>query len=361
MATKVLQILLTHSVRVGASFLVHSLEIITASATGKRRKMTISIRAADPARPDFVGEVEGIDLRQPATSQEIRAIEAGVDRFAILVFHNQRIDDAQQIAFSRNFGDLEQTSHSSRPLSARRIIRFAIRTVHINFKRRRQGPERGRGNRKRRLALEVEDISNLDSYGQVLLRADRLAILRNMLWHSDSSFKATPAKYSLLHARIVPPSGGNTEFADMRAAYEALDETTKAEIQNLVCEHCQMYSYGKLGITDLSEKKVAQSPPVQQRLVRRHPMTGRRSLFLSAHAGGIIGWPIPEARLLLHDLTEHATQLEFVHIHKWRPYDLVMWDNRVVMHRGRRYNVAEVRELHRTTVADIAPTLQQDV
>jgi alpha-ketoglutarate-dependent 2,4-dichlorophenoxyacetate dioxygenase len=324
--------------------------------------ISLSIRAADLARPDFVGEVEGIDLRQPVTSEDIRAIEAGMDRFAVLVFHDQRIDDAQQITFSRNFGNLEQGSYGTRPLSPRRIIRFAIRIVRTHLERRRQGPELGRETRKRRVASEMEDISNLDSYSQVLARNDpgRLASLRNMLWHSDSSFKATPAKYSLLHARIVPSCGGNTEFADMRAAYDALDDTTKVEVQNMVCEHGPMYSYGKLGVTDLSDRKLAQSPPVQQRLVRRHPVTGRRSLFLSAHAGGIIGWPMPEARLLLHDLTEHATQREFVYIHKWRPYDLVMWDNRMVMHRARRYNVTEVRELHRTTVADIAPTLQQD-
>ena len=130
-------------------------------------------------------------------------------------------------------------------------------------------------------------------------------------------------------------------------------------IADLVCEHSQIYSRGVLGFTDFTDEERVKWAPVPQRLVRRHPVTGRRSLFLSAHAGGIIGWPMPEARALLRDLTEHATQREFVHAHKWRQYDLVMWDNRVVMHRARRYNAGEVRELHRTTVADIAPTLQQ--
>jgi len=181
-----------------------------------------------------------------------------------------------------------------------------------------------------------------------------------MLWHSDSSFKPTPAKYSLLHARAIPSSGGNTEFADMRAAYDALDDGTKAMIQGLVCEHSQMYSWNALGLTDFSDKERAKWAPVPQRLVRWHPTTGRKSPFLSAHAGGIIGWPMPDARVLLRDLTEHATQREFVHIHKWRPYDLVMWDNRVVMHRARRYDdTNEVRELYRVTVAEVAPTLQQ--
>jgi alpha-ketoglutarate-dependent 2,4-dichlorophenoxyacetate dioxygenase len=332
-------------------------------ATKERKHMTISIHAADPTRPEFFGEVEGIDLRQPVTMEELTAIEAGMDRFAVLVFRNQLIDDTQQIAFSRNFGTLEQIAPSTRAiLSPRRIVRFSIRAVRSNFERLRQGSEQMRKTQKRRLSSEIEDISNLDGYNQVRERTDpnRLASLRNMLWHSDSSFKATPAKYSLLHARITPSSGGNTEFADMRAAYDELDDDIRLMIQNLVCEHSQMYSYGSLGVSVFWDKKLAQSPPVQQRLVRRHPVTGRKSLFLSAHAGGIVGWPTPEARLLLRDLSEHATQREFVHIHKWRRYDLVMWDNRTVMHRARGYDANQVRELHRTTVADTAPTLQQE-
>jgi alpha-ketoglutarate-dependent 2,4-dichlorophenoxyacetate dioxygenase len=325
--------------------------------------MTVSIRPTDPARPDFFGEVEAIDLRQPATSEEVMAIEAGMDRFAVLVFRDQRIDDAQQIAFSQNFGRLEQATRGARAvLSPRRIIRFSIDAMRANLKRLRRGAERTGATKKPRCRSEIEDISNLDRYNQVRARTDpaRLASLRNMLWHSDSSFKPTPAKYSLLHARVIPSSGGNTEFADMRAAYDALDDATKVMIQNLICEHSQMYSYGALGVTDFLDKRLAESPAVQQRLVRRHPVSGRRSLFLSAHAGGIVGWPTPDARLLLRDLTEHATQREFVHIHKWRPYDLVIWDNRMVMHRARRHDANDVRELHRTTVSDIAPTLLQE-
>ena len=325
--------------------------------------MSISICPADPAHPDFFGEVEGIDLRQPATSEAVAAIDAGMDRFGVLVFHDQRIDDTQQLAFSRHFGALEQATYGTRSTpTPRRIIAFAIRTVRNNLKRLHQKPEGVRRPQRRRLGIEVEDISNLDRYNQVWGRNDprRLLALRNMLWHSDSSFKLTPAKYSLLHARAIPSSGGNTEFADMRAAYDALDDDTKSMIQNLVCEHSQMYSWGALGLTDFSDQERAKWAPVPQRLVRRHPVTGRKSLFLSAHAGGIIGWPMPEARVLLRDLTEHATQREFVHIHKWRQYDLVMWDNRVAMHRARRYDdINDMRELHRVTVADIAPTLQQ--
>jgi alpha-ketoglutarate-dependent 2,4-dichlorophenoxyacetate dioxygenase len=180
-----------------------------------------------------------------------------------------------------------------------------------------------------------------------------------MLWHSDSSFKATPAKYSLLHARILPRKDGNTEFADMRAAYDALDDETKELCRDLVCMHSQIYSRGTLGFDEWTDDELARNRPVPQRLVRRHPGSGRRSLFLSAHAGEIVGWPVPEARAFLRDLNEHATQRQFVFAQQWRVGDLVMWDNRCMMHRARRYDPGEVRELHRTTVADIAPTLQQ--
>jgi alpha-ketoglutarate-dependent 2,4-dichlorophenoxyacetate dioxygenase len=292
--------------------------------------VTLSIQPADPGRPDFFGEVGGIDLTQPISRGEVAAIEAGMDRYAVLVFHDQRIDDEQQLAFTRNFGPLEMATGD-----------FELKN--------------------RRLSMAVNDISNVDRDNKVLARDDRTRLfsLGNMLWHSDSSFKAIPAKYSLLSARILPSSpGGNTEFADMRAAWDTLDAETRALVQDLVCEHSQLYSRGVLGFTDFTAEERQRFAPVLQRLVRRHPVTFRRSLYLSSHAGAIVGWPVPEARALLRELIEHATQREFVHAHKWRQFDLVMWDNRVVMHRGRRYNIAEIRDLHRTTVADSAPTLE---
>ena len=155
------------------------------------------------------------------------------------------------------------------------------------------------------------------------------------------------------------PTGGNTEFADMRAAYDTLDAETKALIENLVCEHSLMYSRGSLGMHDYSEEERAMFRPVRQRLVRTHPVTGRKSLYLSSHAGAIIGMPTPEARVLLRDLTEHATQPRFVYVHKWRQWDLVMWDNRQMMHRVRRYDEAQPRDMRRTTVAGDAPTTTQ--
>jgi alpha-ketoglutarate-dependent 2,4-dichlorophenoxyacetate dioxygenase len=180
-----------------------------------------------------------------------------------------------------------------------------------------------------------------------------------MLWHSDSSFRAVPAKYSLLSARVVNPAGGNTEFAHMGDAYDALDPAAKAEIDDLVCEHSLMYSRGSLGMLDYSPEEQAMFRPVRQRLVRTHPVTGRTSLYLSSHAGAILGMPTPEARILLRDLTEHATQPRFVYVHRWRPADFVMWDNRQTMHRVRRYSDAYPRDMRRTTVAGNAPTCAQ--
>jgi alpha-ketoglutarate-dependent 2,4-dichlorophenoxyacetate dioxygenase len=282
--------------------------------------------------PVFVGEVSEIDIAETLTPTEVAAIEAGMARYAVLVFPDQKITDEQQIAFSRNFGALEDARGGN-------ITR----------------PE------DKRLPTGMNDVSNLGRDGAPLPRdsRQRLFNLGNMLWHSDSSFRPIPAKYSLLSARVVNPTGGNTEFADMRAAYDALDAATKAHIEDLVCEHSLMYSRGSLGMLDYSEEERAMFRPVRQRLVRTHPVSGRKSLYLSSHAGGIIGMPMPEARILLRDLTEHATQPRFVYVHHWRPWDLVMWDNRQMMHRVRRYDESEPRDMRRTTVAGEAPTVAQ--
>ena len=204
-------------------------------------------------------------------------------------------------------------------------------------------------------------MSNLEK-GDRLLERDsrrRLYSLGNMLWHSDSSFKAVPAKYSILSGRVVADHGGETEFADMRAAYDALDAATKAQIDDLVCEHSLIYSRALLGFTDLTEAERATMRPVRQRLVRTHPVTGRKSLYLASHIGTIVGWPMPEARAFIFDLIEHATQRQFVYAHKWRPFDLMMWDNRVTMHRVRRYDHTKPRDMRRTTVAGTEMTVAQ--
>jgi alpha-ketoglutarate-dependent 2,4-dichlorophenoxyacetate dioxygenase len=293
--------------------------------------MSVSIHSLHPV---IAGEVAGVDLRRPLAPDDVAAIEAGMDKHAVLVFHDQDISDEQQVAFSRNFGRIELAVGGN------------ITTPG-----------------ERRLSVELADVSNLDQNSRIFARDDRRRMfnLGNRLWHSDSSFKAVPAKYSLLSGRVIPSSGGNTEFADMRAAYDALDAATKAQIEDMVCEHSLIYSRGLLGFTEFSEDERAMFKPVRQRLVRTHPVSGRKSLFLASHAGTIVGWPMPEARAFLRDLIEHATQREFVYAHRWRQHDLVMWDNRQTMHRVRPFNeTAERRDVRRTTVAGDGPTVAQD-
>jgi len=294
--------------------------------------MTIDIRPIDPVnRAFFAGEVSGIDLTHALSPPEMAAIHAGMDQYGVLVFRDQKLDDDSQLVFSRQLGPLETATGDI------------------------AAPE------DRRISMDLNDISNLDKHGKVVARDDRRRLfgLGNLLWHSDSSFKDVPAKYSLLSARTLPSTGGNTEFADMRAAYDALDEETKREVRDLVCRHSQIFSRGILGFADFTDAERQKWAPVRQRLVRRHPNTGRLSLYLSSHAGEIEGWPVPEARAFLRDLNEHATQHQFVYAHVWRPFDLVMWDNRVTMHRARRYNHTEARDLRRTTLTNEVSSLQQ--
>ena len=292
--------------------------------------MPIAIRQLHPV---FAGEVSGIDCREPLKAEEVAAIHAGMNEYAVLVFRDQNIADVEQIAFTRQFGELENYATAG----------------HV---RKREDHRLGPG---------IADFSNLDRHGNIMSDDDRVWFFKlgDRLWHSDSSFRPVPAKYSLLSGRVLPSWGANTEFADMRAAHDALDERTKAEIEDLICEHSLMYSREAIGFTELTPHEIAAFTPVRQRLVRTHPATGRKSLFLSAHAGAILGWTIPEARMFLRDLTEHATQREFVYSHAWRPCDLVMWDNRATMHRACRFDRNEVRDMRRTTLAGDAPTVEQ--
>ena len=291
--------------------------------------MAVTIRQISPM---FAGEVFDVDTTRPLACDDVATIEAGMDRHAVLVFRGQRLTDDAQREFTRNFGSLE-----------------AAPGGHIATMA------------ERRLPLDMQDASNLDKDQKPLARDDRRRMfnLGNRLWHSDSSYRAVPAKYSLLSGRVVVEQGGHTEFADMRAAYDALDAATKAEVEDLICEHSLMFSRGALGFTEMTEAERAMFRPVRQRLVRTHPVTGRKSLFLSAHAGAIVGWPVPEARAFLRDLVEHATQPEFVYSHKWKQWDLVMWDNRQTMHRVTRFDETQVRDMRRTTVAGDAMTIAQ--
>jgi alpha-ketoglutarate-dependent 2,4-dichlorophenoxyacetate dioxygenase len=291
--------------------------------------MSIAIRQL---HPHFIGEVSGIDLRQPLTPEQAAEIEAGMDKYAVLIFHDQDITDDQQLAFALNFGEREKA-------------RGGTVTRKEDY----------------RLNSGLNDVGNLGKDGKPLPKDHRTHLfnLGNCLWHSDSSFRPIPAKFSLLSARVVNPKGGNTEFADMRAAYDALDDDTKAEIEDMICEHSLMYSRGSLGFLDYTDEEKEMFKPVRQRLVRTHPVHGRKSLYLSSHAGAILGMSVPEGRVLLRDLTEHATQPAFVHVHKWRLHDLVMWDNRQTMHRVRRYDQSQPRDMRRATVAGTQPTVAQ--
>ena len=291
--------------------------------------MAIKTRQVGPC---FAAEVEGVDLGQPLSADDAAAIHAGMDQYAVLVFHDQRIDDEQQLAFTRSLGDIEHAIGTSL-----------------------RAPD------EYRLPTTFADVSNLDKDNKIFGREDRRRLfgLGNRLWHSDSSFKATPAKYSLLRAVSVPSKGGNTEFAYMVAAYETLDADTKAQVEDLVCEHSQIFSRQQLGFTDFTDEERARFAPVRQRLVRTHPTTGRKSLYLSSHAGGILGWPVPEARAFLRDLVEHGTQRSFVYAHQWSVGDLVMWDNRQTMHRARPFPAHEPRDMRRTTLMGEGPTAAQ--
>jgi alpha-ketoglutarate-dependent 2,4-dichlorophenoxyacetate dioxygenase len=293
--------------------------------------MSVSFRQLHPA---FAAEVAGVDCARPLSRDQVTAVSAGMDKYAVLVFRDQNITDEQQLAFTLHFGDLENYGTGG----------------HI---RKRSDSRLGPG---------MADFSNLDRNGRIMSAEDRVWFfkLSDRLWHSDSSFRPIPAKYSLLSGRILPSWGANTEFADMRAAYDALDARTRAEVEDLICEHSLIYSREAIGFTDLTDEEIASFEPVRQRLVRTHPVTGRRSLFLSSHAGAIVGWTIPEARMFLRDLTEHATQREFVYSHRWQPYDLVVWDNRTTMHRARRFDRNEVRDMRRTTLAGDAATIEQE-
>ena len=285
-----------------------------------------------PLHPSFAAEISGIDATRPLSPATVAAIETAMDRYSVLVLRDQHLTDEQQLAFSRSFGALEETRGTG-------ISKLGELRLHPAF----------------------ADVSNLNENNQLLARDNRrrLYSLGNMLWHSDSSFKAVPAKYSILSGRVVASSGGDTEFADMRVTYEALDAATKSEIEDLVCEHSLIYSRELLGFADLTPEERETMRPVRQRLVRTHPGSGRKSLYLASHIGTIVGWPVPEARAFILDLVEHATQRAFVYVHKWRPYDLVMWDNRCTMHRVRRYDNTQPRDMRRTTVAGTEMTAPQ--
>ena len=291
--------------------------------------MPISVQ---PVTPSFAAEVGDVDLGRPLSADDIAAIKAAFTRYAVLVFPDQTFSDESHLDFARHFGPLETSV-------------FAIRQDH-----------------KMRLHENMADVGNLDAENRILEADDRIRLyqLGNRLWHTDSSFKRLPAYCSILHGRSIPPVGGHTEFADLRAAYDALPEATKRKIAGFVAWHSLMTSRAKLGFSDFDESEREAFKPVPQVLVRRLQDSGRMSLYIASHAGAIRGMADEEAKKLLEELIEHATQRQFVYSHRWRVKDLVIWDDRCTMHRGLDFDDQRYkRDMRRATVSDVAPTCEQ--
>jgi alpha-ketoglutarate-dependent 2,4-dichlorophenoxyacetate dioxygenase len=283
--------------------------------------------------PHFVAEVGPVDLRQVHDAVTLGQIRAGMDEHAVLVFRDQPFTDEEHLAFAQRLDGQLHMRTGSRVLQKSRL-----------------------GNEA------VGDISNLDGGGEILPRDDRRRAygLGNRLWHTDASFQDPPGRYSMLSAKIVPPAGADTEFADMRAAYDALPAATRAQIAELRAHHSVAYSRQILGF-EFSEAEQAMLKGAVHPLVRGLPRSARRSLYLASHASHIVDWPVPEGRLLLRELTEHATQPPFVYRHVWRVGDLVIWDNRATMHRARPFDDGtHRRELHRVTTLDVEFALAVD-
>ena len=288
-----------------------------------------------PLHPHIGAEVSGVDASRPLDDETLAAMWQAIDRHAVLVLRDQNLSDRQLHDFAARFGELE-------------IGRSALQPG------------------KRRLSIpQIADISNLDEDSNLRARDDRrrLDMLGNRLWHTDASYMPVPVVLGMLFGVQVPPpspwGGGETEFADMRAAYDALGDAQKAAVEGLVAEHDVFWSRGQIGFTEFPPGEREKYPPSRQRLVRRHPGSGRKCLYLSAHASHIVGQPVPEGRLLLRDLEEHATQRRFVYSHQWQVGDLVIWDNRDTMHRGRPHDETRPRDLRRATTLDLGSTLDE--
>ena len=283
----------------------------------------------------FAAEVTGLDLAAPLEAETLRWLWQAVCTHAVLVLRGQRLSDAALRDFAARFGPLEIGRSAARP---------------------------GR----RRLAIpQIGDISNLDEDGRVRALEDRrrLDSLGNRLWHTDASYMPEPVVLGFLHAVTLPPpspfGNGETEFADMRAAYDALDPGVQAAIEGLVVEHDVFWSRAQIGFTAFPAGEREAYPPSPQPLVRRVGAEGRRTLYLSAHASHVVGWPVADGRLLLWDLTAHATQRRFVYRHEWRVGDLVIWDNRMTMHRGRAYEEGAARDLRRATTVGVGEMVEE--
>ena len=277
-----------------------------------------------PVTTHFVAEAGGVDLRQPLDAAAIAAIDAAMDQYAVLFFRDQPMDQSQQIACARQFG----------PLDA--------------------GLRKATGTATRFQYDELIDVSNVTLDGEVAQsgNAKLVGTLANQLWHTDSLFQPLPIKYSMLSAVVLPDKGGETEWADMRAAYDALPDDMKKLIEGRTAHHSTFHSRIMLGDDKYTQEQLNRFPPAAWPLVRVHPGSARKLMFVGVHCDRVSDMSVPEARLLISDLIEHATQRQFVYQHHWRVGDYVMWDNRATIHRGRRYDLSARRDLRRTTTLE---------
>jgi alpha-ketoglutarate-dependent 2,4-dichlorophenoxyacetate dioxygenase len=286
-----------------------------------------------PVTPNFAAEIGDIDLSQPLDPDDVTKINEALATYAVLIFPGQQLSQEQHLGFAQYFGPLE--THE--------------RTLRMDT--------------PRRVRYELADISNLNYQNQILASESRQRMIKlgNRLWHSDSTYKWLPARASLLYARAIAPLGGHTEFADERAAYDTLPEQMKRRLTGLVAEHSFFHSRARLGFSDFSDEERREFPAVPQVVVRVIRESGRRSLYLASHAGRIFGMSDEEGRALIDQLVAHATQRQFVYVHRWRTNDLVMWDNRCTMHRGTEFDdLRWKRDAQRATVADVANTCEQE-
>jgi alpha-ketoglutarate-dependent 2,4-dichlorophenoxyacetate dioxygenase len=294
--------------------------------------MTMAITVC-PVTPSFAAEIGDVDLSKPIDPADFAAIDDAFAKYAVLIFTDQHLSQDQHLDFAKHFGPLETT-----------IALY-------------------RKDRPLRVRQEFADVSNLDPDNKVWGKDSRHRMFQmgNRIWHTDSSFKRLPARASLLYSRSIPMIGGHTEFADERAAYDALPEAKKRQLASLVAEHSIFNSRARLGFTDFSDEERQGLPPVPQVVVRTIPESGRKSLYLASHAGRILGMPEAEGRALIDELVAHATQRQFVYTHRWRLHDLVIWDNRCTMHRGTEFDdLRWKRDMQRATVCDIANSCEQE-
>ncbi len=292
--------------------------------------MTISINAYTP---NFVAEIYDVDLSQPVSADDMHAIKQVFWKYGVLVFPDQKLAPQHHIDFAKQFGSIEMD----------RVLAME--------------------NAAPRLGAAFADISNLNGEGKIWGRDSRQRMYKegNKLWHTDSSFKYKPGLCSLLYSMTVVPIGGHTEFADQRAAYDALSGDMKQKLTGLVAEHSIEASRRRTGFANFEPEEARRLPPVPQLLVRTIPQNGRKSLYVASHIGRILGMPAAEGEALFQQLLAHITQRQFVHTHRWRPNDLVMWDNRCTMHRGTDFDdMRFVRDMRRATVSDVANTCEQE-